>query len=47
MNKARKTTFQERITIVKDCLENGSNYGGNCNKIQCQLSAGIYVGEEI
>lgn len=27
MNKARKTTFQERITIVKDCLENGSNYG--------------------
>ena len=27
MNKARKTTFQERITIVKDCLENSSNYG--------------------
>lgn len=21
------TTFEERITIVKDCLENGSNYG--------------------
>lgn len=27
MKKARKTTFEERITIVKDCLENGSNYG--------------------
>ena len=27
MNKARKTTFQERIAIAKDCLENGSNYG--------------------
>lgn len=32
MNKARKTTFQERITIVKDCLENGSNYGETAMK---------------
>lgn len=27
MKKARKTTFKERIAIVKECLENGSNYG--------------------
>lgn len=26
MSKIRKTTFEERITIAKDCLENGSNY---------------------
>ena len=32
MNKARKTTFQERISIVKDCLENGSNYGETAMK---------------
>ena len=32
MNKGRKTTVQERITIVKDCLENGSNYGENAIK---------------
>lgn len=32
MNKARKTTFQERITIAKDCLENGSNYGETAMK---------------
>ena len=27
MNKARKTTLEERIEIVRHCLENGSNYG--------------------
>jgi transposase-like protein len=27
MNKARKVTYEERIAIVKECLENGSNYG--------------------
>jgi len=27
MKQRRETTQKERITIVKDCLENGSNYG--------------------
>ncbi len=27
MKKARKVTYEERIAIVKECLENGSNYG--------------------
>ena len=27
MKQGRETTQEERITIVKDCLENGSNYG--------------------
>ena len=27
MKKARSTTQEERMQIVKDCLENGRNYG--------------------
>lgn len=27
MNQGRATTYEERIAIVKDCLENGSNFG--------------------
>ncbi len=27
MKQGRETTQEERITIAKDCLENGSNYG--------------------
>lgn len=27
MKQGRETTQEERIAIVKDCLENGSNYG--------------------
>ena len=28
MKKARSTTQEERLQIVKDCLESGRNYGG-------------------
>ena len=27
MNASRKTTFEERLKIVKDCLSDDSNYG--------------------
>ena len=27
MKKARKTTYEERILIAKDCIESGNNYG--------------------
>ena len=27
MKQGRETTLEERIAIVKDCLENGNNYG--------------------
>ena len=32
MKQGRETTQQERIEIVKDCLENGSNYGDTAIK---------------
>jgi transposase-like protein len=27
MKKTRKTTYEERILIAKDCIESGNNYG--------------------
>ena len=27
MTKGRSTTYEERITLVKECMENGYNYG--------------------
>lgn len=27
MKKARKTTYEERIRITKECIESGNNYG--------------------
>ena len=27
MKKARKTTYEERILITKECIESGNNYG--------------------
>ncbi|WP_426350384.1 transposase [Alloiococcus sp. CFN-8] len=32
MTSSRKTTQEERIQIVKECLENGSNYGDTAIK---------------
>ena len=32
MTTSRKTTQEERIEIVKECLENGSNYGDTAMK---------------
>lgn len=32
MNTSRKTTQEERVQIVKDCMENGSNYGDTAIK---------------
>lgn len=34
MTKARKTTIEERITIVKECIESGYNYGELAIKYQ-------------
>ena len=39
MKKARSTTQEERLEIVKECLESGKNYG----EIQRQLPAGAYM----
>ncbi len=35
MKKARKTTLEERITIVKDCLSHNRNYGAMALKYNC------------
>jgi transposase-like protein len=35
MRKARSTTSEERIAIVRDCLANGKNYGAMALKYQC------------
>ena len=32
MTKARKTTIEERITIARECIESGRNYGEIANK---------------
>ncbi len=32
MNKARKTTFEERVEIVQFCIANGKNYGSTMDK---------------
>lgn len=34
MTETRKTTQEERIKIVKECLENGKNYGKIAMKYQ-------------
>ena len=35
MKKARKTTLEERICIVKDCLDHDRNYGAMALKYDC------------
>ena len=35
MNKARNTTYEERLIIVQDCLDNDMNYGLIALKYQC------------
>lgn len=35
MKKARKTTLEERICIVKDCLDHDRNYGAMAWKYDC------------
>ena len=35
MKKARKTTFDERLKIVIDCLENDKDYGAMALKYEC------------
>ena len=35
MRKARKTTYEERIRIVQDCLANDTDYGKTALKFQC------------
>lgn len=35
MKKARKTTLEERITIVKECLSHNRNYGAIALKYNC------------
>ena len=38
MSKARKTTFEERLEIVQDCLVNDRNYGAMAIKYHCSIS---------
>ncbi len=40
MTKSRATTFEERIEIVKDCIENNYNYTITSEKFQVSLSIG-------
>ena len=35
MKKARKTTPQERLMIVKDCLDHDRNFGAMAIKYNC------------
>ena len=35
MRKARQTTYEERLSIVKECLENDKNYGAMAKKYNC------------
>lgn len=35
MRKARKTTYEERLSIVEDCLEHDHNYGAMALKYKC------------
>ena len=35
MRKARSTTYEERLTIVQDCLTHDKNYGAMALKYQC------------
>jgi len=35
MRKARKTTLEERLEIVQDCLANDKNYGAMAQKYNC------------
>lgn len=35
MRKARKTTYEERLSIVKDCLEHNHNYSAMALKYKC------------
>ena len=35
MRKARQTTYEERLTIVQDCLDNDKNYGAMALKYNC------------
>ena len=35
MRKNRKTTYEERLEIVQDCLANDKNYGATAKKYEC------------
>ena len=35
MRKTRKTTYEERLEIVQDCLANDKNYGATAKKYEC------------
>jgi transposase len=35
MRKARKTTYEERLKVVQDCLANDKNYGAMAKKYGC------------
>lgn len=38
MTKSRKTTYEERITIVKDCLDNGRSFKQTALKYECSYA---------
>ena len=37
MTKGRKTTYEERIVFVKECIENGCNYTEIAQKHQVEI----------
>ena len=42
MNASRKTTPEERLEIVKDCLSNGTNYGKTALKYNVSYNQVLY-----
>lgn len=47
MNKVRKTTPEERLQIVKDCLVNDKNYGAMAIKYKLFLSTDSKLGQKV
>lgn len=44
MRKNRKTTYEERLEIVQDCLANDKNYGATAKKYECVLISRCVTG---
>ena len=45
--KYRKTTHEERILIVKDCIQNQLNYKQTAQKYNVFLQLGVSMGKKI
>ena len=48
MTKGRNTTYEERIALVKECIENGYNYGEIAKKYKVGYNEKILLtGEKL